>query len=164
MSRDLTSEQVAALLADNKAAPVIIDTPLRCVEVYTSQFDENPDFRAVSNRQFYRIGTQLYRQRPFQYILPEEGERDLPRSQLVIPRTTAPRLAQRVRNREDYRGRVILRLVLESNASEIWRVENTIESVTINNDAIAFTLGNTAEFDRRFSRIIFNPQRAPGVF
>ena len=164
MARDLTTEQIAALLANNKAAPVIVDTPLRCVEVYTSQFDENPDFRAVANRQFYRIGTQLYRQRPFHYILPEEGDRDLPRSQLVIPRTAAPKLLERVRNREDYRGRVILRLVLESDASEIWRVENSMESVTVTNDTIAFTLGNTAEFERRFSRIIFNPQRAPGVF
>ena len=53
---------------------------------------------------FNRIGSQLYRQRPFQYNLPEEGDRDLPRSQLVIPRTAAPRLAQRIRDREDYRG------------------------------------------------------------
>ena len=52
MARDLTTEQVAALLANNKAAPIIVDTPLRCVDIYTSRFDGNPDFRAVANRQF----------------------------------------------------------------------------------------------------------------
>ena len=174
MARELTSEQIAALLSTNsgsspqdprgQARETIVNPPLMLVDIYSTAFDGYPDYSAISNREFFRLGDTIYTQKLFNYTLPEEGDRDLPRSQLVIVRNDVPEMVRKIREQENYKGRVEMRVVLESDGSVIRRVVNNIEGVTITKDAVSLTLGNTAEFERRFSRIIFNPQRAPGVF
>ena len=70
MARELTSEQIAALLSTNsgsspqdprgQARETIVNPPLMLVDIYSSAFDGYPDYSAISNREFFRLGDTIY--------------------------------------------------------------------------------------------------------
>ena len=160
--RTLDDRTVAAWLENNTAREEIVDPPVFLCDIFSDPRAGTPLYRAVQNREVYRLGTRLYQQKPFIYQLPQEGERNLARGSLTIFGENG--IVREMFDRLLYKPYVRVQVVQESNQVVVWDTRGTAQNIQVDKDKISFVIENSQDMDKRFSRVLFDRTTTPSIY
>lgn len=120
--------------------------------------------RFVPNRASLVVGNFTYEELAIRVSLPEEGEKEIPRTTLEM--SNVDKRFMPLLNTGRLTGtEVSIRVVQESDSNrEVFRVNMDVETITADNDKLVMGIGYTDLLDRAGVRLIYNRRGAPALF